>query len=79
MTKIWYDLNDNVTKVEDELGRQSNMVYDNMDQVISASHCVGRVSSCDLCARSWLCCLFCRISREIEVERSWEHGRNVAH
>ena len=36
MTKIWYDLNDNVTKVEDELGRQSNMVYDNMDQVISA-------------------------------------------
>ena len=42
MTKIWYDLNDNVTKVEDELGRKSNMVYDNMDQVISASHYRGR-------------------------------------
>ena len=44
-----------------------------------ASHCVDGVSSCDLYARSWRCCLFCRINGEIEVERSWEYGRNVAH
>jgi hypothetical protein len=33
--------------------------------------CVDGVSSCDLCARIWLCCLFCRINGEIEVGRSW--------
>ena len=45
--------------------------------------CVDWVSSCDLCARSWLvkwlCCLFCRISREIEVDRSWEYERKAVH
>jgi hypothetical protein len=45
--------------------------------------CLDWVSSCDVCALSWLvkwlCFLFCRISREIEVERSWEYGRKVIH